>query len=117
VCGKKMAMLEKVYECLNSNCKAQIKLEKRADGGWNKFNLDGSPHTHHPRKGGGGGGQRQQQPPEKNFEEENRLVAIDENRLINLEKEVNSLKAYIKTLITQVQLMRQELEKGGGGEL
>jgi hypothetical protein len=60
-----MAMLEKTYDCLQ--CKAPIKLEKRAEGGWNKFNLDGTAHVHPPKNKG----QQQQQQQQEHQKQRN----------------------------------------------
>lgn len=85
--------LEKTYDCLT--CKAPIKLARKEDGtGWEKFNLDGSPHTHPAKKV-----QQQQQ------------QQFQRSELADLQDEVSELKAQIKNLITQVQMMRQELKK------
>jgi peptidoglycan hydrolase CwlO-like protein len=84
-----MAALQKVYSCLS--CGQEIKLARKEDNsGWDKFNLDGSPHVH-PPKGGGKNTQQQQ--------------------VQALANEVADMKAQIKILISQVQMLRSEFKE------
>lgn len=110
-----MAMLDKTYECLNPDCKAKIKLEKRPDGGWNKFNLDNTPHVH-PK----GGSQQQQQQasrssdsPTQQQQNNNQQTLPPRNEIADLRDELNEVRALIKTAITQIQLARREIEELG----
>jgi hypothetical protein len=81
-----MATLEKTFPCLS--CKKEIKLERKADNsGWNKFNLDGTPHVHDNNKKGAGAG---------TSETQQQLTAMSEQ---------------IKILIAQVQLLRSEIKE------
>ena len=78
--------LDKTYPCLT--CKQEIKLARKEDNtGWDKFNLDGSPHVHPPK-----GGKNQQQ-------------------VQTLSDEVGELKAQIKILISQIQMLRSEFKE------
>ena len=47
-----MAAMQKVFKCLNAECKQDIRLERKPDNtGWIKTNLDGTPHVHDNKKG------------------------------------------------------------------
>lgn len=37
-----------------NGCGQPISFKQRADGGWTRFNLDDTPHTHERKTGGGG---------------------------------------------------------------
>jgi cell division protein FtsB len=81
-----MATLQKTFECLT--CKQDIKLARKEDNsGWDKFNLDGSPHVH---------------PPKKNQQHA---------QIQTLADEVGELKAQIKILISQVQMLRSDCKE------
>jgi hypothetical protein len=79
--------LQKTYQCLT--CKADIKLARKDDNsGWDKFNLDGTPHIH---------------PSNKKNQQGAQLAA--------LAQEVSELRAEVKILITQITMLRGELKK------
>jgi hypothetical protein len=81
--------LEKTYDCLT--CKAPIKLARKDNGiGWEKYNLDGSVHVH--------------------SRQNNTAVVVKRSELADLQDQIQSLQSYVKTLVTQVQLMRQEVQ-------
>jgi hypothetical protein len=112
-----MAALEKVYPCLT--CGQDIKLERK-DNRWLRWNLDGTVHIDPKKKTTTSTTtttkqeappQQQQHQQQKFLQDENRLLVIDENRLLNLEKDLSSLKGYVRSLVTQVQLLRQEVDK------
>jgi len=95
-------LLQNPYECLT--CKQQILLEKidllptGSKKCWNKLRMDGvTPHTCHKTAAD----QQQQQDQQK----------LPKSELEDIRDEIADLKAYIKTLMTQVQLMRQEVRK------
>ncbi len=52
---------------------------------------------------------RPQQQQQRYFAEEKRLVNLDENRLVNIEKTLAALKTDVRSLIMQMQLLRQEV--------
>ena len=80
------AQLDKTYPCLT--CKQEIKLARKEDNsGWDKFNLDGSPHIH----------------PPKNKNSQQQIAALTD--------EVGELKAQIKILISQVQMLRSDFKE------
>jgi hypothetical protein len=90
-------VLQKPYDCLGG-CGAQIRLAKIEGAGpdakkkWDKYELDGvTPHVCKKK-------QHQQQ---RYFvAEEKRLVNLDENRLVNIEKTLTALKTDVRSLIT-----------------
>jgi hypothetical protein len=97
-------LLQKPYECLT--CKQQILLEKidplptGSKKCWNKLQMDGvTPHICHKTAAD----QQQQQ--------QDQQQKLPKSELSDLRDEIADLKAYIKTLVTQVQLMRQEVRK------
>ena len=96
-------LLQKPHECLT--CKQQILLEKidplpaGSKKRWNKLQMDGvTPHICHKTAADQ---QQQQQDQQK----------LPKSELEDIRDEIADLKAYIKTLVTQVQLMRQEVRK------
>jgi hypothetical protein len=98
-------LLQKPYECLT--CKQQILLEKivplstRSKKRWNKLKMDGvTPHICH--KTAAADQQQQQQQDQQE---------LPKPELEDIRDEIADLKAYIKTLVTEVQLMRQEVRK------
>jgi hypothetical protein len=87
-----LAALEKTFKCLS--CDQEIKLERKPNNsGWNRFEADGV--TSHNCSSSSK--KKQQQFPK--------------SELADIHDEVHELRAYIKTLVTQVPLMRQELQK------
>jgi hypothetical protein len=76
--------LQKTYPCLT--CKADIKLARKDDNsGWNKFNLDGTPHIH----------QKQQQ-----------------QASTDLAKEVAAIKAQLQVAIMKIESAeKQQLQR------
>jgi hypothetical protein len=96
-------LLQKPYECLT--CKQQILLEKidplpaGSKKRWNKLKMDGvTPHICHKTAADQ---QQQQQDQQK----------LPKPELEDIRDEIADLKAYIKTLVAEVQLMRQEVRK------
>jgi hypothetical protein len=94
-------LLQNPYECLT--CKQQILLEKidpfpaGSKKRWNKLQIDGvTPHICHKTSDQ----QQQQQDQQK----------LPKSELEDVRDEIADLKAY-ETLVTQVQLMRQEVRK------
>jgi hypothetical protein len=100
-------VLRKEYTCFN--CKKNILISKVDDPNskkrWEQWELDSvTPHKC----------KRQQQPQQQQqryFIEEKQLANLDENRLVNIEKTLAALKTDIRSLITQMQLLRQEVDK------
>jgi hypothetical protein len=71
-------------------CKQEIRLARKDDNsGWDKFNIDGSPHIHPPKNKG----QQQQQ------------------SITALADEVAELKAQVKILISQIQMLRSDFKE------
>lgn len=84
-----MAAMQKVFKCLNAECKQDIRLERKPDNtGWIKTNLDGTPHVHDNKKGARAGTSESAQ--------QQQLTAMSEQ---------------IKILIAQVQLLRSEIKE------
>ncbi len=53
--------MQKTFKCLS--CQRDIRLERKPDdSGWNKFNLDGTPHIDQKKQKQNQQQQRQQQP-------------------------------------------------------
>ena len=68
---------KKTYDCLV--CKAPIKLARKDDGtGWDKFNLDGSPHLHPNRKN--------QQPQPQPQQQQRACVCVMQKKVYSGEK-------------------------------
>jgi hypothetical protein len=88
---------QKPYECFT--CKKEIRLQRNPDNsGWLKFNPDGTEHIHI---------RKQQQ---RYFvAEEKQSTNLYENRLVNIEKTLTALKTDVRSLIMQMQLLRQEI--------
>jgi hypothetical protein len=83
-----MAISAKTFPCLT--CTQEIRLERKADNsGWNKFNLDNSPHVHEKKH-------HQQSQTQQKIEE--------------LTKQVSDLKDTVNILIGQIQMLRSELK-------
>lgn len=108
-------ILQKPYDCMT--CGQQIKISKIDGAGpdakkkWNRYEMDGvTPDVCNKEKK-----QQQQQQDQQQqryfVAEEKRLVNLDENRLVNIEKTLASLKTDVRSLIMQMQLLRQELDK------
>jgi chromosome segregation ATPase len=105
-----MAALEKVYPCLT--CGQDIKLERK-DNRWLRWNLDGTVHIDPKKKTTTSTTTtttKQEAPPQQQQHQQQKFLQ-DENRLLNLEKDLSSLKGYVRSLVTQVQLLRQEVDK------
>jgi hypothetical protein len=75
-------------------CRQDIKLERKSDNsGWNKFNLDGSPHVHTPKK-------------QKNNNNTNDDVS---SRLASIETKLDKLDLIAKML--EALVMKQPQQK------
>jgi hypothetical protein len=89
-----MAALEKIYQCLA--CKQDIRLERK-DNQWVKWNLDGTAHVH---------------PPITTRKKEDKQVQQQhEQRDAEIKDWLAEVKATIKLVLTQIQLLRQEVEQ------
>ena len=95
-------LLQKPFDCLT--CKQQIKIAKidnvapDAKKKWNKFEMDGkTPHICNKEK-------NQQQDQQ----------TLPKSELVDVRDEIADLKAYVKTLVTQVQLLRKEFGQAFG---
>lgn len=82
-----MAAMEKVFKCLT--CRKDIRLERKPDNsGWNKFNLDNTPHVDERKKPSSG---------DNNNNKAQQIEALTE-QVAALTSEVRSLKVYVEAL-------------------
>jgi hypothetical protein len=82
--------MDKTFPCLT--CKQEIRLERKQDNsGWNKYNLDNSPHVHEKK-------QQQQGSSSRTYQ-----------RVEELSKQVSDLKATVNILISQIQMLSSEI--------
>jgi hypothetical protein len=107
-------ILDKTFKCMS--CGADIKLQRKDDdSGWNRYNLDGTPHVDVKKKKQQV--QRSQEPPRQQVAGETRAVpqtstlsvdhvvaslaqevSVLSNKIDGLQKEIQSISAAIKEL-------------------
>jgi nucleotidyltransferase/DNA polymerase involved in DNA repair len=93
-----MAALEKKFDCMQ--CHAPIKLERdQKNNKWIRYELDGK--TEHKCN-------KKQQQPQQQYQNQQTLPRSE---LADVQDEVAGLEALIKTLVSQVQLLRQEVQQ------
>ena len=118
-------LLQKPYECLT--CKKQIRISKIDGAGpdakkrWNKYEVDGNtPHVCSSNSNASRSNENSITNTSNNASNEAAPlemgrnpdgILVNKSELAELRKEVSELRAYIKTLVTQIQLMRQEMAK------
>src|SRR5215207_2460969 len=98
-----MAAMEKVYPCLA--CKQDIRLERK-DNHWVKWNLDGTAHVHPTTTSTTKKKEEQQQVLQQQKQQKQVQQQLPQSELADLQDEVAELKAQIKSLVTQVQLLQ-----------
>jgi hypothetical protein len=104
------AQLQKTYQCLT--CKADIKLARKDDNsGWDKFNLDGTPHTHQKQQQKQPGPSSTPQPQASQPQATSISEGAPPPQLAALAEEVGELKAEVKILIAQIQMLRSDVVK------
>lgn len=95
-----MAAMQKTFKCLT--CQQDIKLERKPDNsGWNKFNLDGTPHIDQKKKQ-----QQQAQKPTATQVQQTSptptTTTASNNNSDNITNEINQLKAEIRESFEQI---------------
>ena len=97
-------ILDKTFKCLT--CQADIKLQRKDDdSGWNRYNLDGTPHVDVKKKQQV---QRSQEPPRQQVAGETR--AVPQTSTLSLNHVVASLAQEVSVLSNKIDSLQKEIQ-------
>lgn len=111
--GSGKIIMDRTFPCLT--CQATIRLQRKDDNsGWNRYNLDGTPHVD-PKKNRQRHQQQQQeqptQPEQKDQQptQQQQPTALQVQQHPNLAKEVSAIKAYLQAATVKLESLEKEL--------